>query len=183
MSAQVSNHNFTNIGRMFARQNVPAVYGRQKSADGADPEAAAEAVDRVSLSSMAPKPLQGGMLKDALDTGRIMESGGKLSGDRVERLRQDRIYSAISALAALGDDGDANTMPRSWPGGLPAPTREEMEIARRRLAQRFVPDENVDNPEVLQQDRLDLLRKIRNRDFSAPAGETADAMATAGASA
>lgn len=167
MTVQVASHNFSAIGRMFARQNVPAVYGRQKAAGSVDMESGAQAVDSVDLSSFAPKPLSGEMFSDAMDTGRVINGGGRLSTDRMEKLREDRIFSAVSALAAMGLEGENEGLPASWPAGLPAPTKEEMEEARRRLAQRLQHDEMGADTADLQRERATLLDKVRKSDFSA----------------
>lgn len=166
MSAQINNNAFANIGRMFARQNVPALYGGQRSAGLAKADAASEPVDKVSLSALAPRPLSARFLEDAAETGRVLGEGGKLSADRMERLREDRVFSAMTVLAAVGEDGSGMEIPRAWPGGLPAPTSEEMEAARRRLAQRLHGVELADNPAGVQETRLELLRKLGKSDFS-----------------
>lgn len=57
MSVQLNNNAFGNIGRMYARQNVPSVYGAGRAARAEDSVATAETVDRVNLSSLAPRPL------------------------------------------------------------------------------------------------------------------------------
>ena len=166
MSAHVNNNSFGNIGRMFARQNMPILYDAKKTAETASADATAETVDNVSLSPQAPRPLSAKLVEEAVDSARVVGGGGKLSSDKVENLRQDRILQAVFALAAMDGGGDAASLPRSWPAGLPAPTREEMEIARRRLTQRLHSVDTADNPESTQQARLDLLRKIGKRDFS-----------------
>lgn len=165
MSAQINNYNFSTIGRMFARQNVPSVYGMQKAAGEAEAEPDAAQVDRVSLSPFAPRPLNAGLFRDAVDTARTLGEGGKLTADQAQRLREDRIFAAVAALATVGDNG-ADAQNRSWPGGIPAPTQEEMEVARRRLSQRLDSEENLDDAEAARAERVELLRKIGKRDLS-----------------
>lgn len=165
MSAQVNNYNFTTIGRMFARQNVPAVYGQQKAATAEKEEVAVDAVDSVSLSPFAPKPYSARLFEDAMDAGRALGANAELSADTTERLREDRIFAAMSALAFLGEEGEFGAR-SGWPGGIPVPTREEMEVARRRLAQRLSNVTEVEDSVAVQQDRLDLMRKIGKRDFA-----------------
>ncbi len=180
--AQINNNSFTNIGRMFARRNVPEVYGFAKAAATADPEAIQEQVDRVSLSPLAPRPLPARLLEEAMDTGRLMNDGKKLPADRVERIREDRVFAAVSALAAIGETGEETGSPRSWPVGLPAPTSEEMEVARRRLAQRLRGVDQAEDPTGVQMGRVELLQRIGRRSF-APAGAGEEVAALAGASA
>lgn len=170
MSAQIGNHAFGNIGRMFARQNVPTVYARQRSAgDATGVETTESNMDSVSLSAFAPKPL------DAVDFETAMEYSGYLSGGgkgmataaAEERLREDRIFAAVSALAAMGVSGEGFELPNRWPGGIPVPTREELEVARRRLSQRLQNVDQTSDPEKVQLDRTALVEKLRKRDFGA----------------
>jgi hypothetical protein len=163
MSVQINNQNFTSLGRMFAKQNVPAVYGRQQFAGADEPERAIERVDQVSLSGMAPKPLTASLFQEAVDTGRMLSSGEPLPEGRMDRLREDRVLSAMSALALLGEDGE-NGLTFSWPGGLPSPTREEMSTARKRLSQRLEFDEAAGDPDEIQYDRMELLKRLRESD-------------------
>lgn len=163
MSAQIGNHNFTNIGRMFARQNVPAVYGQQKAAVTADDEAVSGAVDQVSLSPFAPRPYAAKFFEDAVRVGRSIGNDGRLSPGTSERLREDRVFAAVSALAIVGEDGTGG---RSWPGGIPTPTPEELEAARRRLAQRLDNPAEAEDPAAAQRDRLSLLERLGRRDIS-----------------
>lgn len=181
MSAQVNNNNFTNIGRMFARQNVPGVYGRQKIASEAGAEVPPEQVDRVSLSPFAPRPLNASLVRDAFAAAKTMETGGRLSQAQGERLREDRIFAAVAALATLGGD-DVEPMRRNWPGGLPVPSSEELEVARRRLAQRLDQVDEVEDGAVVQEERVGLLQRIGRRDLTAigpPADDVAGTLAAA----
>lgn len=166
MSTQVHDYSFSNIGRMFARQNVPNIYGLAKSASAAEAEEAGGAVDSVSLSPYAPKPLEATLFEDALSAGKAITSGAKLPDDQEIRLREDRVFAAVSALALLGDDGEDGTLPRQWPGGIPAPTSEELEAARRRLSQRLQNVESAQDAAQLQQERLVILEKIGKRGFA-----------------
>lgn len=101
-----------------------------------------------------------------MDASKTLAGGGKLSSETSERLREDRIFAAVAALAALGDEGSDGVTQRSWPGGIPSPTREELEAARRRIAQRLQNTDDTDNAEALQTERVELMRKIGKRDFS-----------------
>ncbi len=180
--AQINNNSFSNIGRMFARRNVPEAYGFAKAAGTADLEAAPEQIDRVSLSPLAPRPLPARLLEEALDSGRTLGQGKKLSADRVEKLREDRVFAAVSALALVGETGEETGMTKAWPAGLPAPTPEEMDAARRRLAQRPRQVDEAEDPEAVRTGRLELLRRIGRRNFGG--SEAAEEVAAlAGASA
>lgn len=167
MSALVNNSNYGSIGRMFARQSAPVAYGAQKGARSAQADVVEGQVDMVSLSPLAPRPLSASFLEDALDTAKTLDEGGRLSADRMTKLREDRVFTAMAALAAVGEDDADAVLPRNWPAGLPAPTRDEMEAARRRLAQRLRNVDQAADPEQLQQSRLDLMRKVGKKDFSA----------------
>lgn len=162
MAAGVNYYTNGNIGRMFARQNVPSVYGRQKAAGSAELQEEIKRVDQVSFSAQAPKPLTADFIQDALDAGDAIASGKSLSEEDATRLRLDRVFAAVSALALLGYDGE---QPAEWPGGLPAPTREELEAARRRLAQRPQNLEELSEPELVQNRRIELMEKITRRDL------------------
>lgn len=170
MSAQIGNHAFGTIGRMFARQNVPTVYARQRSAgDAAGVEASDSTMDSVSLSAFAPKPLDAADLESAMEYSGYLSGGGKgmAAAPAEERLREDRIFAAVSALAAMGVNGEDLELPDRWPGGIPVPTREELEVARRRLSQRLQNVDQASDPEKVQLDRTELVEKLRNRDFGA----------------
>lgn len=170
MSAQITNNVYGNIGRMFARQNVSSVYGVQKATARPTVEEPVAQVDSVSLSPSAPRPLAADFLQQAMGTGQAMGDGESLSKSEEARLREDRIYAAMCALSMLGHTGESSDGPTSWPGGIPVPTRDELETARRRLAQRPSNTESVDDPEQLQQERLELMKKIGKSDLSLPFG-------------
>lgn len=169
MAVQVGNYAFTNVGRMYARQNVPSVYNRQQTAGKAAAEESVQTVDSVTLSAQAPRPLTGDFLEQAMAAGRDLGSGGELSSDSGQRLREDRIFAAVTALAMMGYSGEEAAM-ASWPGGIPAPTNEELEVARRRLAQRPQQLQEASNPAQVQNERLTLLERLGKQDTSALAG-------------
>ncbi len=162
---QIAEHNAVNIGRLFARQNVPTVYGKQQNDTAVAKESGVVgAQDRVELSSYAPKPLSASLFQNAWETGQTLGSGGKLSSEQTERIREDRVFAAIAAMTlqgANGSDTDANI---GWPGGIPRPSDAEMEEARRRLSQRFQRMEAMEDPDAVQKNRLDLLEQLANRD-------------------
>ncbi len=167
MSAQIQHYGNGSIGRMFARQNVPSVYGKQKqNAEAPAAEEDGALVDRVSLSPDAPKPLDAAFMEDAFRAGETIASGGALSGEDSERLRMDRVFAAVSALSLLGKDGEGAV---SWPGGFPVPSQAELEAARRRLAQRPQNTEQAANPSHVQAARQEILDRVTRRDFARPA--------------
>jgi hypothetical protein len=133
-------------------------------------------MDSVTLSSRAPRPLTAGFLEQAMATGRDLGAGGGISSESEMRLREDRIFAAVSALAMFGYTGD-ETEAIIWPGGVPAPTGEELEVARRRLAQRPQQLDEADNPTEVQNDRLAVLERLGRRDMSSLAGLLQPAMA------
>ena len=166
MPVQIDNSNFSGVGRMFARNNVTALYDRQKGADN-PVEDALQGVDRLELSQWAPRPLGSSLFTDSLKTAQSLTNGSTLSEQDMGRLREDKVFSAVTALAAMGME-DADRLPRAWPGGLPAPSSAELAEARRRLAQRLRMDtatEAASEP-ALQQQRRELYDKIRSTDFS-----------------
>ncbi|MCL2001204.1 MAG: hypothetical protein FWG74_07195 [Planctomycetes bacterium] len=164
---QVNNNIFSNLGRMFAKRNVPEAYSLTKAAGTADPESPSGQIDQVSLSPFAPRPLPARLFEEALDSGRLMGQGKKLPDGLQKRIREDRIFAAVSALAAIGETGEETGMTRAWPAGLPVPTPEEMEMARRRLTQRFWQLDQAEAPAAAQQQRVELLNRIGQRNFAA----------------
>ncbi len=149
------------IGRMFARHNVPALYAKQKAAPPEEPQVEDKRVDQVSLSPQAPKPLAGNLIREAFAAADALASGGGVSEEETTRLREDRVFAAVSALALLGYDRGEQAF---WPGGIPAPTKAELEAARRRLAQRPEETAAAAAPETRTR-RLGLLEKITGIDL------------------
>lgn len=182
MAFEVANNAFGNIGRMFARQNVSAVYGRQKSSAQAEDEEAVAGVDRVTLSSSAPQPLSADLLEDAMSTAKTVGEGGKLSKDSEQRLREDRVFRAVSTLAMIYKD-ETQLGNRGWPGGLPQPTAEELEAAKKRLSQRLRNLDTAADPEQAQNDRMALFDRIRNRNVGDVSAANSAVLATLAASA
>lgn len=174
MSVQTNNNFYGGIGRMFARRSLPALYGAQRTNPQEGEGGASETVDRVSLSPQAPRPLPAGYLEDALGAGREL-TAGRLDAESAERLRADRVFGAMAVLAALGDDGNSDSLRLSWPGGLPTPTRDELEAARRRLSQRLHNLDEAKDPEAAQRGRFELLERIGKRDLQGVAAGMAAA--------
>lgn len=163
MSVSINNNYTGNIGRMFARQNVTSLYSAQKNTATQEVNRSRETGDTVSLSQFAPKPLTTSFLQEAMDAGKAMASGDDLNQSTEGRLREDRIFAAVTALALLGYDESQGKLAH-WPGGFPAPTAEEIDVAKRRLSQRpYASDESADT-ETAQNDRLDLLERLGQRD-------------------
>ena len=165
MSLEVNNGNAGVIGRMFARQNVQGLYGKQKTAVDAVDEKNPAAVDRVDLSPFAPKPLAASMVELAAETAQKLNTTGRLTSDETEALREDRVYAAIATLIASGVNSRAGSTLKGWPGGIPAPTSAEIEAAYRRLSQRLDRVEDAENPDSAQRTRTSVLEKARNINF------------------
>lgn len=177
MSVNITNNYTGNIGRMFARQNVSSVYGAQKSSPAGELAAQDALVDRVTLSSFAPKPLTTGFLEEAMQAGKAMGSGQELPEETTARLREDRIFAAVSALTLIGYEANSGGMAH-WPGGIPTPSAEEMEVARRRLSQRPSVSEQTADVATVQNERVELLSRIGKTDLmSAAGGQTLSASA------
>lgn len=152
------------IGSLYARRNLGETYARQKAVGEAAGESAS-ASDRVELSSAVPKPFSARTFEDALRVSETLATGGSLTSDQDASLREDRVFAALSALIAVGAGGDEAV--RVWPGGLPAPTREELEAAYRRLSQRLERSGDAGDPEEAARSRLDTLEQGRGADFDA----------------
>lgn len=153
------------IGKMFAQQNIPGLYNRQRKGD---PEESAvnslpEAVDRVELSSFAPRPLDAPYVEEAEKVGRELAGTGVLSGENAVRLREDRVFAAVSTLMALGIT--EKKYPLNWPGGLPRPTSDEMSAAYRRLTQRLSKLNEASDPTNVDASRRATLDNWRGVDF------------------
>lgn len=164
MALQVTGGNAGVIGRMFAKRNVQEIYGRQKGAPEESDEKAAGAVDTVDLSPFAPKPLPASLFESAAGTASKLLSGASLSQGETSALREDRVFAAVAALVAMGTDFDSR-LP-GWPGGLPAPSRNELESAYRRLSQRLENIEATNDPEAARRGRMETIEKNRNADFA-----------------
>lgn len=180
MALQVSGNNAGVIGRMFARQNVNEIYGRQKGVTETLDEKSADRLDRVDLSPLAPKPLDASLVEDASGAAAKLTSGKKLTSGEEDALREDRVFATVTTLMALGVD-DESRLP-GWPVGLPTPSREEMETAYRRISQRLKNVEGAVNPDVAQRGRSELIDKNRNADFAALATRATNLISAAVAS-
>ncbi|MDR1611569.1 MAG: hypothetical protein LBT97_02170 [Planctomycetota bacterium] len=153
------------IGSLYARRNLGETYARHK-ATGEDLERGVAASDRVELSSAVPKPLPARFVEEAKLASETLAAGGVLSPGQTAALREDRVFAALAAFMAVGATGEAGTVP-PWPGGLPAPTRDELEAAYRRLSQRLERPGDADDPEGALRSRLDALEQGRGADFLA----------------
>lgn len=175
MALQVTGGNAGVIGRMFAKRNVQEIYSKQKGAAGETDERMIEAVDTVDLSPFAPKPLAASLFESASGTAAKLTSGASLSPGEVSTLREDRVYAAVAALIAMGTDSESR-LP-GWPGGLPTPSRYELETAYRRLSQRLENVEATNDPEATQRGRMETIERNRNADFAAWSGRSLSAVA------
>ncbi len=164
MALQVNGGNPGMIGRMFARQNVTDLYSRQKSVDSAKNEKTNQAMDRVDLSPFAPKPLEASVVEDSGLTAEKINKGTKLTSEEMESMREDRVFAALTTLIAVG--ADPNTKLLGWPGGLPAPTQDEMHAAYRRLTQRMDRVDDTADPEKTIRVRSETLESMRRTNTS-----------------
>lgn len=167
MALQVNGGNPGMIGRMFARQNVSDVYSRQKNVDSGNNEKTNSAMDRVDLSSLAPKPLDASVVEDSGSTAEKINKGTRLTSEEEANLREDRIYAALTTLMAVGADPETQLL--GWPGGLPAPTKDEMQAAYRRLTQRMDRVDDAQDPEKtlrMRSETLGTMRRINTSQLS-----------------
>lgn len=162
MSLEIGNVGAGGIGRMVARRNLPEIYGRNRSPASVD-GAAPAAVDRVDLSADAPRPVSARAFAEAMTAAKSLSSGGRLSEEQQEALREDTVFRAMSVLIAMGGDGDG--LVKGWPGGLPMPTRPELEAAYRRIAQRLDDPGNVDNADQINRERAEFMERSRKIGF------------------
>lgn len=173
MSAVITNQYPGAVGRMFARQNVTSLYGAQRAAPEEETGDAGGIQDNVSLSPFAPKPLTTGFLEQAMAAGKTLSDGMNLQPGEETRIREDRVFAAVSALTLIGYS-ESNPV-TGWPGGFPSPTREELEAARRRLSQRPTDAGDAKNAQSVMNDRIELLQKVGKSDLAAIAfANTAD---------
>jgi hypothetical protein len=175
MSARVGDKNFSNIGSMFARLNMPEIYGKAKPGTTAPvpvPDGNGS-VDQVKLSPQVPKPLPARLFEEAAGTGRELSRGERLTTKTMARLREDRVFAAVSALSAMVENGTEilNLDELDWPGGVPVPTREEMEMARRRLAQRLKDIDAAGNPDAARREREELWFRVAKKNWIAAPGK------------
>lgn len=172
MAMNISDYERTSLGLLMARQSAPVAYNRQMETGVKTEETDRYAVDSVSLSANVPRPLTANDFRAAVNAGKTMASSGTLDINSTRRLREDRVFNALSALALMGERGTEEGM-TGWPGGIPAPSSEELEEARRRLSQRLSRTEGLPDPAAAQEERLELLRRIGG--LSLPESATANA--------
>jgi hypothetical protein len=124
--------------------------------------------DQVELSSGVPT---GFTLREMDEADRLadhFETGKAVSWRDENRLRQDRVFTALAALVLLykNSSGAAGS---AWPGMLPRPSAAELEAAYRKLSQRLRQEQTAFRPEEaessLRQERRDLLDHFRLRGF------------------
>lgn len=133
--------------------------------------------DRVQLSSGVPRPLAAKVLEEADLLASKLESGGKLKQKDTDALREDRVFAALVAMRLMeNSSGQARAM---WLGGIPSPTKSEIDEAYRRLTQRLVEPAEVEDAASSNNMRIDLLEKFRDFDYSVLNTEYASMFAAA----
>lgn len=175
MAVQIAGGSAGVIGRMFAKRNVQEIYSKQRTATEEADDRITDAVDRVDLSPFAPKPLAASLVESASGTAAKLLTGASLTSVEESALREDRVFAAVATLIAMG--GNADSPLPGWPGGLPTPTRQELETAYRRLSQRLENVEAASDPEAALRGRVETIEKNRNADFSVWSGRSLSAVA------
>ncbi|MDR3210415.1 MAG: hypothetical protein LBU79_00670 [Planctomycetota bacterium] len=163
MSVQIDGVGAGLIGRMFARQNMQDLYARQKVIADTENESNTLAVDRVDLSPLAPQPLSARLVEEAVETADKLAGEGDLSTGETKALSENRVFAVVSALMALRVDPETQLL--GWPSLIPVPTPEELQAARRRLAQKMTELDTVEDSQAVQQERMTALDSTRNLDF------------------
>ncbi|MBN2711506.1 MAG: hypothetical protein JXR97_03600 [Planctomycetes bacterium] len=151
------------IGRLFGNNSVAQAYSPATRKAVGGESSRASGMDIVELSPHAPRPLDSREVEDVNSVANKFNSGETLSGAETEKLRQDRVFTALAVLAALSK---GNGESPKWPGGFPEPTAAELDAAYRRLAQKMTNLDSVRNPEEMQQLREKVLDDFKGADFS-----------------
>lgn len=161
MSLQVTGAGAGSVGRMLARRTLPEAYAKRQSGGGESAAETAATLDVVSLSAAVPKPFASADMEDAMATAKTAADGGRLSGTESGKLREDRVFAALTYLLAMDYNGEGQVP--GWPGGLPSPTAEEMRAAQRRLSQRLtVPDSDDEGAREAVRERERLLDRLKS---------------------
>ncbi|MDR0363057.1 MAG: hypothetical protein LBJ46_10310 [Planctomycetota bacterium] len=164
MAVQVPGTYTGMIGNLYARQNLGELYGRQKATEAEQPRENASLSDRVELSRAVPRPLSARLVEEAREVHDTLFGGKRLNAAQETAMREDRIFAAVAALMAIGVTGEEPVMP-AWPGGLPVPTREELEAAYRRLSQRLDKLDDAEDADRAAGIRIELLDRARGADL------------------
>jgi len=122
-------------------------------------------VDVVELSEAAPRPVDVDFLRDADLVAGKLAGAGDLTGREKTRMREDRVFAAMSALLLVG--AYESGYPAKWPGGLPTPSPEEVQEAYRRLSQRLMRLDSVRDAYEMQSLRQTVLDSLRGQDLPA----------------
>lgn len=160
------------IGRLFGHLALPQLYSQPEGQSAKEKTGVARAIDRVELSTAAPQPLEAKLFEEAQTLARKLANGDSLTAAEQTRLREDRVFAAMVALTALGTEETAPFF--RWPGGLPAPTKDELAAAYRRIRQRPRNLEDVRDPSYISDLRLRLIEAHRNADFGILAAQLQD---------
>jgi hypothetical protein len=111
----------------------------------------------------APKPIDATWLEFAREAAVDLVSAEEVPVMALERLRTDRAFAAVVALAALRLDPQAAA--RHWPAGIEPPEVEELSTALRRLDVSLSGLERAENPVQLRRFRTSLVAVYRGEDI------------------
>jgi len=151
------------IGRLTGNQEARQQYKPRSGVGQAEPLPVTDG-DVVDLSSNAPQPLPARLVEEARAAADRILQGEPLSSAQEERLREDRVFAAVVALQTFAGQPEGKI---AWPGGLPVPTRAEMEEALRRVHQRIIDPETARIPAQVGPARRQLLDELRGADLGA----------------
>ncbi len=169
------------IGQLFARSTIGQTYQDGRRDGGGEEEAPPllHGSDIVELSVEAPRPVEANMLLEAEALARKLAAREGLSGGEEESLREGRVVAAMVVLAAVERNRGDLDAPVNWPGGLPAPNREELAEAYRRVRQRLSGVQETREAEKALRLREQIVEYFREADFGALADEVVNPLAAA----
>lgn len=154
----------TLIGQKLARTPQEwGLSGKEERRSRADGKRGDRGQDAVDLSLQAPRPLPAPFFRDALAVADRLLTGS-IDRSSEKRMREDRIFAAVTALAAIRRRSEMVSL--YWPGGVPAPTKEELAAAYRRLRQRLSGIEIASDASQLLQSRQEMADVFAQADFS-----------------
>lgn len=146
------------LGGMFGRQPAAQKVAQAAGAVAQIARKITEGGDIVELSSNVPQPLEAATLEAAGVVAQKLRAGQPLSTREMNRLRNDRVFAALTVLNGAAVGGGTF---QHWPGGIPAPTGDELDEAYRRLSQRLVGNDYARDPEALNALRVEILDAFR----------------------
>lgn len=138
MTVRLGDYSFSG-GHASAQANVPTARNaiRQATSTETAEQQSSQAGDTVTLSSRTNRAAVTEIPRQTLAAWRarsMTRNENSTAGDK-QVVREERICAVMSVLSTMGYTGEEN-IPPTWPGGLSAPSSEELAIAGRRLALR-----------------------------------------------